>query len=187
MTLAVLNRVPREKLSQLLTHVLTRLLDSPDDEIFTSDEAEQLMAMLGFSSTDVDDLVASTSSTFVEAAAFSGISSLALQSEGCDDHVISAIERVWRKRGAAHAERLAASRPIVESRYLQNSNWELHLEIGQRKLCNQNNAGVVFQLETGRDNKQQSTETFAFEMNHAELLGMFRELNSIQVELDAAS
>ncbi|GLE01161.1 hypothetical protein PINS_up009991 [Pythium insidiosum] len=183
----VLNRMPREKLPQVLTHVLTRLLESPD-EIFSNDEAHQLMAMLGFSSTDIDDLVASTLAIFVEAASFGGISAPALRSEKYDEHVISAVEQVWRKRGAAHAERLATSHQIVADRYLKRSNWELNLEIGQRKLCNQSNTSVVFQLETGScpSDKQENEDTLSFEMNHTELLAFFRDLNSIQVELDAA-
>lgn len=151
----VLNRVPRDKLPRLLAHVLDALAaaSSAHADVFSPDEKAQLCEMLALASpTDVDALVALVTRVFVDAAHFGVVDSDALRKRSCvSADALALVERAWRKKGRAVASEIAAKHPldpavVAAMPVLTETNWRLHVELGQSRVHGQTDPTAIFQL-----------------------------------------
>lgn len=170
------------------------LLLEQDGEVFSGEEKQQLCEMLAFSAAQVDEMVLLVQQVYVDAAHFEQLDRHALlYQHGVDADVVTIVEKAWRKKGKPVAQQLAAKYPLAASGSiipaLTETNWCLHLEMGQSKLRGTTDPTAIFQLVLrGPDTSAEpSDEKVDLEMSHDELRALFRQLNAIQAQVDSRS
>lgn len=176
------------------SHVLLAL-HVQDGEVFSAEEKQQLCEMLVLSAAQVDEMVQFAQRVYVDAAHFGKVDSHALQHRhGVDADVVAIVEKAWRKKGKGVAQQLTAKYPLDSTArsipVLRETNWCLHLELGQSKLRGTTDPTAIFQMVL-RDPEaaaaEQQDEKLDLEMSHDELRAFFRQLNAIQAQVDSRS
>lgn len=120
--------------------------------MFSAEETQQLKAMLSLSSAEIDAMVAFIQKTFIDAAHFEKVDRNALLTrEAVHPAVVAIMEKAWRKKGKPVASQIAAKHPMMREGgspfpVLQDTNWRLHLELGQSKLRGQTTPSAIFQM-----------------------------------------
>lgn len=166
--------------------------------MFSAEEKQQLCEMLAFSAAQVDEMVRLVQRVFIDAAHFEQVDRHALlHRHGVDADVITIVEKAWRKKGKPAAQQIAAKFPLDTSAdgasgssipVLTETNWRLHLELGQSKIRGTTDPTAIFQMVL-RDSGilAEQDEKLDVEMSHDELRAFFWQLNAIQAQVDSKS
>lgn len=127
--------------------MIDSIMDFKSLEIFSQVEVEQLVEMLHLSPVEVHLLVDAVTSIFHDAAVFGNIDMEDLIAHGCHPNVSLVIEKSWRKKGRNVAKELLGFRSVDPSFTLKQSQWRMHLNMGQSSLAGQSNPVAIMQLE----------------------------------------
>lgn len=113
---------------------------------------------------EVDALVALVTRALVDAAHFGAVDRDALLlRDGVDADALAVLEKAWRKKGRAVAQQIAARHPLdaaalAQTPVLADTNWRLHVELGQSKVRGQTDPAAIFQLTLQDPNDAQQVE-----------------------------
>ena len=153
---------------------------------FNEAETSRLCGMFKVSETQLTAVVETCGYVFEQCAYF-GAASGALAKElaalGLNADLGAAFVAVWDEAGAslraALADRSICPRRLVES------DWSMHLRLGQQDATRIKKPAVVLALTTRDQDADDVASTTVLEFSQAQLVDFSRQLDRIQAQLDA--
>eukprot|EP01137_Pigoraptor_chileana_P012591 Opistho-2@65133 len=182
--LELINGLDDTKLPLVLVKIVQRL--HLKEHTFSPEEKEQLVEVLEIEDTDLESVV-ETSSFIFEQSAYLNVKPDALGrhliASGASEEKAQTFSAVWAREGSKYVSRLR-DQPFFPTR-LSSVNWSLNLQMSTASLAKLKSPAAFFDL--GLDGETGEKDHVRIEFNHAQLLNLYNQMETVQEQLDQLS
>lgn len=179
----LINDLAPSKFPLLIQRVLQKL-HLTNERSFTQDEEDKLQSVFDVDGRDLK-LILETITFFLQQAAYHlakpAVLSQQLQNVGLNEEKTSVIAKAWQSSGKVVVECLRET--SFYPRQLEDINWRLNLQMSQASKARTKVPNALFEL--GIHSGTQSVEKVQIDMTHEELFDFYKQLETIQGQLDA--
>ncbi|XP_003389279.1 PREDICTED: COMM domain-containing protein 10-like [Amphimedon queenslandica] len=179
----LINEANSDTFGKILSRTLQKL-HLKTDSVFSEDEIEKLQGSLGLDSQDLELLLETTVFIFQQAAyniAKVQVLQKQLQEIGLNEEKAGLFSQIWGSHGKLVVEKLR-SHQFYPSQ-LEETKWRLNLQMADSSFSRLKEPNAIFELTVS--GKEKETEKIKLDFNHSELYQFYKQLESIQDQLDS--
>ncbi|XP_065189259.1 COMM domain-containing protein 10-like [Sycon ciliatum] len=182
---ALINNLAPAKFPLLIQRVLQKLHLS-NERSFTEEEEEKLQDVFQVEGRDLK-LVLETITFFLQQAAYHlckpSVLSQQLQNVNLSEEKTAVIAKAWQSSAQTVVERLRET--SFYPKQLDDVNWRLNLQMSQASKSRMKQPNAIFEFDISSGSK--TVDKVQAEFTHEELYDFYKQLETIQGQLDALS
>ncbi|XP_065836566.1 COMM domain-containing protein 10-like [Oscarella lobularis] len=183
----LINELDDAKFPSLIARIVQKL-HLRDEKAFSDEEEAKLQAVLGLEAKDLE-LILETAAFFLEQAAYYSskptILNQQLQKIHLSDTKAAAIVKAWSTTAKDVLDRL--KQKSFYPKQLDDVNWRLNLQMGQSTKSKTKIPNALFEFDVKSDGEGQDVERVRTEFTHEELFSFYKQLETVQDQLDSLS
>lgn len=191
--LKIIEKVPAKRLGLLVSRILSSFAQNGEGDIFTEQEQQQLLNMLGFSEEELQTML-DVSLYILELAAYHRMSggklASSLQQAGMPEAPAQSFGQVWNEGRQPLLDRLR-KHTLGAPQILESVSWRLQLTMAQQGIAQRKDINTLLNLRLHNpdlpEGEPGALENLVLELDLEQLQSMFQSMERVQEQLDQLS